>query len=377
MIVALNKNGKYYQARWVDLATGIVQRRSLGLKSNLTAAMARACCNAIETEILTAAALPVKLIPEIIVTLDEVMRLFLVEKEPGLLKSSIYKHIKAMELVRKSMGGESNIKNITQAQAQTFRLELVSAANSLHGKGTIARNKTEGTIARHCRRAKSYFEWAIKKQLIEKNPFAHVNTYAPEIQVPRRVFEESEIKMIMDASKPNLRMLIALCFYAGLRKNEAIRLRWSDVNFERNRISVWPPEGRVSSKHKFREVFLEPELSQMIKERGYCETVVQHITGDRAWIDLHAAIKKTQIANAEGLNFQLMRSSRENIWFARGIPPNVVTAWLGHTAQIAAKHYRGVPESYYKTAQNEISKDEQISQLMSQVKILTQQINSK
>ncbi|CAB4177429.1 XerC Integrase, partial [uncultured Caudovirales phage] len=201
--------------------------------------------------------------------------------------------------------------------------------------------------------------------------------YAPEIQVPRRVFEESEIKMIMDAAKPNLRMLIALCFYAGLRKNEAIRLRWSDVDFTRNRISVWPPEGRVSSKHKFREVFLEPELSQMIKERGYCETVVRHITGDRAWIDLHAAIKKTQIANAEGLNFQLMRSSRENIWFARGIPPNVVTSWLGHTAQIAAKHYRGVPESYYKTAQNEISKDEQISQLMSQVKILTQQINSK
>ena len=328
MIVALNKNGKYYQARWIDLKTGEVVRRSLGLRSNLTAAMARACCHAIETEILTAAALPVKLIPEIIITLDEVMRLFLVEKEPDLLKSSIYKHIRAMGLVRKSMGGESDIKKITETNAQAFRLELVSAANSLHGKGTIARNKTEGTIARHCRRAKSYFEWAIKKQLIEKNPFAHVNTYAPEIQVPRRVFEESEIKMIMDAAKPNLRMLIALCFYAGLRKNEAIRLRWSDVDFTRNRISVWPPEGRVSSKHKFREVFLEPELSQMIKERGYCETVVRHITGDRAWIDLHAAIKKTQIANAEGLNFQLMRSSRENIWFARGIPPNVVTSPL-------------------------------------------------
>ena len=373
MIVALNKNGKYYQARWVDLKTGIVQRRSLGLRSNLTASMARACCHAIETEILTAAALPKIIIPQIIVTMNEVMRLFLVEKEPDLLKSSIYKHVKTMSMVRNCFGGESDVKAITEEQAQMFRLELVSAANSLHGKGTLARNKAETTISRYCRRAKSYFEWAIKRNYIEKNPFVHVNTYAPDIQVPRRVFEESEIKMIMDAAKPNLRMLIALCFYAGLRKNEAIRLRLTDVDFTRNRISVWPPEGRVSSKHKFREVFLEPELSQMIKERGYCDTVVQQITGERAWIDLHAAIKKTEIKNAEGLNFQLMRSSRENIWFARGIPPNVVTAWLGHTAQIAAKHYRGVPESYYKTAQNEISKDEQISQLMSQVRLLTLQ----
>jgi len=369
MIVALNKNGKYYQARWVDLKTGEVVRRGLGLRSNLTAAMARACCNAIEVEILKAATLLPPPIPETVVTLDEVMRLFLIEKEPDLLKSSIYKHIKAMELVRKSMGGQSNIKNITQAQAQTFRLELVSAANSLHGKGTIARNKTEGTIARHCRRAKSYFEWAIKKEYIDKNPFAHVSTYAPEVQVPRRVFEECEIQMIMEVAKPNLRMLIALCFYAGLRKNEAIRLRWSDVNFERNRISVWPPEGRVSSKHKFREVFLEPALSQIIKERGYSETVVGQITADRAWIDLHEAIAKTQIKNVEGLNFQLMRSSRENHWFAQGIPPNVVTAWLGHTAQIAAKHYRGVPESFYAD-KNLKSKDEEIIELRNKILVL-------
>ena len=93
------------------------------------------------------------------------------------------------------------------------------------------------------------------------------------------------------------------------------------------------------------------------------DRVCGHVTGDRAWIDLQEAVRAAGV-NGD-VSFQLMRSSRENHWMS-DYPPNVVTAWLGHSAQVAAKHYRGVPDRYYA----EDPRDAEIRKLKIQIEAL-------
>jgi len=95
------------------------------------------------------------------------------------------------------------------------------------------------------------------------------------------------------------------------------------------------------------------------------------VTEGRAWQDLQRA---AQVAGLDFVaTFQQMRQSRENIWMGDGFPPNVVTAWLGHSATVAAKHYRGVPERYYDS----YSKDQEIARLKLELQMLRQSALAK
>lgn len=343
-MVSLNRNGKYWQARWQDPLTGRLCRRSIGPRDTINRSQAMAICKVIGDEVAQAATIELTQ-GNTAITLGE-WRDRWMRMRTDLLPSSRTVHARYWGMTIDQFGLDTPMVAITKAAVIEARARVEAAADRRCGVGSIARARAEHTIARWCRNAKSYWKDAIKLDLLRDNPWVAVRTSAPEVQVPRRVLADDEIERVMQhCRKEGLRLLIALCYYAGLRKHEALSLRWEHIDWQRNRISVYPPGGRVSSKHRHRHVRLERRLAAILTETMRVgELVCQKVVGARAWLDLQEAVGQARIGGV--VSFQLMRSSRENHWMS-DYPPNVVTAWLGHSPQVAAKHYRGVPDRFY------------------------------
>lgn len=348
-MVTLNKNGKYWQARWTDPVTGRLCRRGLGARVQVTRQQAAALCKLIADEVshnalasLEPAPAPE---PPPSPTIAEFRDRWLAQQH-SLMESTMRMHRRYWRMICEQFGTSTRLDEVTPDMVLDARIRMGSRADLLHGAGTLRRAKAETTIARMCRNARKYWHDAVRDGLAHGNPWTAVRTTAPEIQVPRRVLTDDEVERIMRHSKGGVRLVIALCYFAGLRRHEAIGLRWQHVDFDRNRIVVWPKAHVVTSKHKHREVRLEPRLAEILREAPRTsERVVGSVTEARAWLDMKNAAVKAGVTG--DVSYQLMRSSRENHWFAAGYPANVVTSWVGHSPQVAAKHYRGVAERYY------------------------------
>jgi len=343
-MVSLNRNGRYWQARWIDPLTGRLCRRSIGPRETMNRSQALAVCAVIGDEVSQSATIRLEYGDKPI-TLAEFREKWFAMRGGDLLKSSVRVHQRYWNTLIDQVGADTALPSVTKQIALDARTRLCLAADARCGVGTIARAKAESTIARFVRNARQYWRDASKLDYVKDNPWLSCKSSAPEIQLPRRVLNDNEIELLLAKAKPGLRCLIALCYYAGLRKSEATRLEWCNVQFHKQRLVVYPPQGRVSTKHRYREVLLCKRLDVILTEvLRVNHLVCGGVTSDRAWLDLHSLAAEVGLQG--DLSFQLMRSSCENNWMG-SYPPNVVTAWMGHSAQVAAKHYRGVPDSFY------------------------------
>lgn len=348
-MVTLNRNGRYWQARWTDPVSGRLCRRGLGPRTKVSHQQAAALCKLIADEVAATAVAALEPRPEAPpapgVTVGEWRDRWLAS-QTSLMSSTMAMHRRYWRMICDELGTTIALDDVTKDVVLETRIRMGERADTTHGAGTLRRAKAETTIARMCRNARKYWNDAVEAGAAHGNPWTAVRTTAPEIQVPRRVLTDDEAERIMANAKEGVRLVVALCYFAGLRRHEAIGLRWKHVDFNRNRLVVWPKAHVVTSKHKHREVLLEPRLAEILRAAPRTsELVVGKVTEARAWLDMKAAATAGGVTG--DVSFQLMRSSRENHWFALGYPANVVTSWIGHSPQVAAKHYRGVAERYY------------------------------
>jgi len=369
-MIRLNRNGDYWQARWNDPITGRVMRRGIGCRSKVSRVQALAVCKLIANEV---AATTVAALDKADDTTLEQYRNSWFAQRTDLMRSSVITHERYWRMLTDHIGAATAMRAVTKDVAASLRRSLEESANIRCGAGTIARARAEHTIARCIRNARLYWRDAMQAQIVTENPWMSLRSTAPEVQIPRRLMTAQQADALIRASKTEqFGALIALCFYAGLRRHEALSLEWASIDWAKRRLTVWPPNGRVTTKHRHREVRMEAELQDRlaaVKRVG--NRVCAGVTEGRAWQDLQRA---AQVAGLDFVaTFQQMRQSRENIWMGDGFPPNVVTAWLGHSATVAAKHYRGVPERYYDS----YSKDQEIARLKLELQMLRQSALAK
>jgi integrase len=115
-------------------------------------------------------------------------------------------------------------------------------------KGVIARliediAKASGVVTANRMRTSlsAMFTWAMKRGFAERNPVAQTDVAGKE-KSRNRVLENAEIKIVWNAlAADDYGAIIKLLLLTGQRLNEVAALRWSEIDFERNRI-VLPPD---------------------------------------------------------------------------------------------------------------------------------------
>ena len=222
------------------------------------------------------------------------------------------------------------------------------------------------TVVRRCTLARTFFKDAIRRKLIDSNPFEGVgkgSTANPERQ---RFIDRDTISKVIDAC-PNAewRLHVALSRYGGLRvPSEPLLLRWQDVdtvNWERMLVHSPKTEHHIGKATRTVPIF--PEL------RPYFEEAYELAEDGAEWV--LPSLRKPGIASGDWRNVNFgtlfgkiikragleawprawhnLRSSRQTE-LTEDFPSHVVTAWLGNSERIAEKHYLQVLESHFQKA---------------------------
>jgi integrase len=252
-------------------------------------------------------------------------------------------------------GAEKLLSEITEGDADDFRRYLIRELPS------------EATVNRRCGMAKTFFRAAVRHRLIPSNPFQDLDATPKSNASRQRFIARETIDKIMEcAPDAEWRLIIALARYGGLRiPSEALSLKWSDVDFEKERIRVTAPKTEHHDGRGTREIPIFPELvgplrdafeladvgTEYVISRHRPASVVDK-SGNWRHANLRTQFKKL-ICRA-GFTpwpklFQNLRSTRETE-LAEDHPLHVVCAWIGNTERIAAKHYLQVTDDHFRSA---------------------------
>ena len=214
---------------------------------------------------------------------------------------------------------------------------------------------SDAVVRTHCGNVKTILAEAVRRKVIDENPFSDIPAGATPSKYSRYVTPE-EIERVIDAC-PNdeWRLLFGLARYAGLRiPSESHLLTWGDVDFDRGRLTVRSPKTERYEGHEQRVVPIMPRLVDLLQARfdscpdGQDRLVT--INGKGALIRPVRRIWARAGVEPWQRLWQTLRSSCEKEW-AMSFPQYAVSKWIGHSITVSGKHYaNAVPDELFDRA---------------------------
>lgn len=242
-------------------------------------------------------------------------------------------------------GREKPLKDVTEYDAEQWQRYLMREGLS------------KATVRKRTANAKVFFRVAVKQKLIPSNPFQDLKSTSVANDDRLYFLSRQDAEKIIEACPDaQWRLIFVLCRFGGLRcPSEVLALRWQDVNWEQGRILIHSPKTEHHEGHETRLIPMFPEIRPHLlaafeeAEPGSEYAVTRY---RRANQNLRTTFEK--IIKRAGLQpwprlFQNLRSTRETE-LAESYPLHVVTAWIGNSKAIAAKHYLQIRDEDFERA---------------------------
>ncbi len=175
------------------------------------------------------------------------------------------------------------------------------------------------------------------------NPFDTEKCSEPKGENRFRYVTGDEAHKILDTCpSDNWRMPFALCRWVGLRRGEALRLRWTEIDFAAHTLNVINPSPNPDTKKRDRlSVPLEPGVYDLLLAAhetapagslGPCDGIGANN------LDRNARVITKRAGLVYSDPFHALRKSLVSDWQAK-YPPLHVARWLGHSVTVAASNY--------------------------------------
>ena len=239
------------------------------------------------------------------------------------------------------------LNEITRGHAEDFNVWLRAGRES---------KLSEGTARRRVKRCKQFFAAAVKRRIIDANPFDGIR--CSSFSEDRFHFvSQADAEAILEAC-PDLewRLIFALARWGGMRvPSEILDLQWSDVDWERQQFTVHSPKTAGHDGKGSRIVPIFPELAPLFRdafeaaEEG-AEYIITRYRSSNQNLRTHLLriIKRAGVAPWPKL-FVNLRATRASD-LVESFPAHVCAAWLGHSTEIARKHYLMVTREHFDRA---------------------------
>ena len=242
--------------------------------------------------------------------------------------------------------------------ASSEPIDTMTADKCLGWKAALLTQYAPASVAGHVKVAKMVFEWAVDQDWLTKNPLKKIPNGSFVNRENDRITTMEEYAKLLDACpSQEWRTIIAFARIGGLRcPSELQRLRWSDIDWAKNRFLVRAMKTERYVQHRERIVPLFPELRTEL-ERYFSlddtkenEFVIEHYQ-KTSW-NLTSPFQT--IARRAGLGtiirpFDNMRMSRSNEVLARWGQAKE-SVWIGHSVEVMKDHYLCLSDSDYAEA---------------------------
>ncbi len=261
-------------------------------------------------------------------------------------------YTRARRLLVEFFGAERQLGTISAGDACEWRLWL------------IGKKFADTTVRKMCSVARMIFKAAVKRKLIESNPFddEEIKTAVTGNAARFRFITAEIINEVIEAC-PNVewRVIVALSRWGGLRcPSETLSLKWGHVDWERNRLIVPSPKTAHHEGKGERMVPLFPELRVHLEaafeqaEPG-TEYVVNRYrsAAQNLRTTFEKIIRKAGHQPWERL-FHNLRATRQTELSDR-FPQHVVCGWMGNSQPVAVRHYLHTTDEHFSRAVSEDS----------------------
>jgi integrase len=267
------------------------------------------------------------------VTLGEMLEAFDAEALTRVKASTRVRQGQARVHLLEHFGGARPAGSITTPEAEAWRAWLLDSGYA------------KATVSKAVQIARQMFRWGVKREMIDRNPFADVAA-GSQMNTSRLAFvDHATIARVLDAAPgPQWRLLIVLSRYGGLRvPSEAFNLRWQDIDWERGRIWVRSPKTEHHAGGEGRWVPKFPEIRDYLlpvfemAEPGAERVLNDFRPGYNPHTHMERIIKRAGVAAWPRI-FHNLRASRQTELIAE-YPITTCCAWLGNSRLVAAGHY--------------------------------------
>ncbi len=237
-----------------------------------------------------------------------------------------------------------DVATITEADADLWRAGLVKAGYA------------PATISRTVLYARQVFRWGVRRRMANANVFAELRAGLQNNPARSEFVSRDAIAKVLEAAPDaEWRLLIVLARYGGLRVPcEALVLKWTDVDFEHNRLTVKSPKTERHEGKGERIIPLFPEIREHMQAVFDAAPVgsVNVISRYRAGTNLNPQLRR--IIKRAGLTpwprtWHNLRATRQTELSAT-YPLHTACAWIGNTKAIAAGHYLQVTDADWAKA---------------------------
>lgn len=200
----------------------------------------------------------------------------------------------------------------------------------------------DSTVYGYMIRCKAMFGDAERLGIISSNPAKGIRLTCPYADIEAPELTDDQIVRIGRAiDNSGVATAWMLAGFAGLRRAECFGIDRTAIKDDR----IVVPK----IKTKRRSVRLEPELREWaFPAKGL---VCGGMDPRRCYAEIEIGFAKCGILPFRK-PLQMLRRLREQRWNML-YPPSVVCIWMGHSPQVAARHYNTVPEGCYGVEESE------------------------
>jgi integrase len=255
--------------------------------------------------------------------------------------------ILARTYIAKSALGATTLGKIRPSDVERFVLELGD-------------HKAASTVRQTYTVLRAILDAAVRDQLLASNPAAKVQRPGvPRQEVQWITPEELETLLAMRPEDDRLGVVFRLLAWTGLRRGEALALRWQDVDLTKGILRVSRTLGRVEGKLQVsqpktaksrRSVPLSAPVAAMLAAHRERQRFERHAAGSAyqdldlvfatevgGYLDprntlraLTTAVRKAGLP--EGVGLHTLRHCAASAMLAKGAPVKVVSEILGHSS---------------------------------------------
>lgn len=263
----------------------------------------------------------------------------------------------SMDTLQRLYEGGASTKQKVEKIAQGLGKNLGEVFVRVKGGGGLE----VSTIKRVRTSLSAIFSTAVKKELILKNPVTNATTPSSGEDTEKEFLDADQCRHLLEVldelTNPQLKRLIKMLLFTGMRVNELTALHWKDVDLDKAQLSVKHNLYRLKgeyhvatpkTKSSVRCIAIPPQVIQLLKEqRGWQEQRKADV-GDK-WVEkgvvftgmygnyicsTYVNLKFTQLIKQHDfpyVHIHDLRHANASLLINMGVPVKVISEHLGHS----------------------------------------------